>query len=137
FCLRCLGAKPDALTQCWDVYAREGDRDYTQANPHNLCPVFTQEQLASSLRATYLLTPALCVVAIMDVEQLHLNILSALPSDPVVSHHLSSSEDPSWSYGSNGLLHLDNRIYVPEANDLCLCVLHYKHDHPLSGHFGQ
>jgi len=28
-------------------------------------------------------------------------------------------------------------MYVPEADDLCLRVLRYKHDHPLSGHFGQ
>ena len=38
---------------------------------------------------------------------------------------------------STRLLHLDNRIYVPDSNDLCLRVLHYKHDHPLAGHFGQ
>ena len=31
-----LGAKPDALTRCWDVYPKEGDRDYAQVNPHNL-----------------------------------------------------------------------------------------------------
>jgi len=28
-------------------------------------------------------------------------------------------------------------MYVPEADDLCLRVLRYKHDHPLLGHFGQ
>ena len=28
-------------------------------------------------------------------------------------------------------------MYVPEADDLHLRVLKYKHDHPLSGHFGQ
>ena len=28
-------------------------------------------------------------------------------------------------------------MYVPEADDLRLHVLKYKHDHPLSGHFGQ
>ena len=31
----CLGAKPDALTHCWDVYPKEGDRDYACINPHN------------------------------------------------------------------------------------------------------
>ena len=30
-----LGAKPDALTRHWDVYPKEGDRDYTCINPHN------------------------------------------------------------------------------------------------------
>ena len=37
----------------------------------------------------------------------------------------------------NGFLCLDGRIYVPKADDLRLHVLRYKHDHPLSGHFGQ
>jgi len=44
-----LGAKPDSLTRCWDVYLKEGDKDYTQVNPHNFRPVFTSEQLALSL----------------------------------------------------------------------------------------
>ena len=30
-----------------------------------------------------------------------------------------------------------HRMYVPEADDLRLRVLRYKHDHPLSGHFSQ
>ena len=28
-------------------------------------------------------------------------------------------------------------LYSPDSDDLCLQVLWYKHDHPLSGHFGQ
>ena len=28
-------------------------------------------------------------------------------------------------------------VSMSDSNDLCLCVLHYKHDHPLSGHFRQ
>jgi hypothetical protein len=47
-----LGAKPDSLTRCWDVYPKEGDKDYAQVNPHNFRPVFTSKQLASSLRAS-------------------------------------------------------------------------------------
>jgi len=31
-----LGAKPDALTRCWDVYPKEGDRGFAQVNPQNL-----------------------------------------------------------------------------------------------------
>ena len=53
-----LGAKPDALTHHWDVYPKEGDRDYARVNPHNLKPMFTQEQLTSSLRVTILLALA-------------------------------------------------------------------------------
>jgi len=36
FCPGCLRAKPDALTRHWDVYPKEGDRDYARVNPHNL-----------------------------------------------------------------------------------------------------
>jgi hypothetical protein len=46
---RKLGAKLDSLTRRWDIYPKEGDKDYTQVNPHNFRPVFTSEQLASSL----------------------------------------------------------------------------------------
>src|SRR6266481_412489 len=46
---RKLGTKSDALTRRWEVYLKEGNSDYATANPQNLCPVFTSEQLASSL----------------------------------------------------------------------------------------
>ena len=54
-----LGAKPDALTRRWDVYPKGGDSDYSVVNPHNFRPIFTQEQLNASLRATYLREPVL------------------------------------------------------------------------------
>jgi len=54
-----LGAKPDSHTRCWDVYPKEGDKDYAQVNPHNFHPIFTSEQLASSLRASTLAFPVL------------------------------------------------------------------------------
>ena len=44
-----LGSKPDALTRRWDVYPKEGSSNYATVNPHNFRPVFTNEQLASSL----------------------------------------------------------------------------------------
>ena len=44
-----LGTKPDALTRRWDVYLKEGNSDYATVNPQNYRPVFTSEQLASSL----------------------------------------------------------------------------------------
>ena len=37
----------------------------------------------------------------------------------------------------NGLLLLNNRIYVPSASNLHICVLQYNHDHILVRHFGQ
>jgi len=54
-----LGAKLDALTRQWDVYPKEGDSGYARVNPQNLRPVFTQEQLTNSLRATILEFPVL------------------------------------------------------------------------------
>ncbi|KIN97850.1 hypothetical protein M404DRAFT_78300, partial [Pisolithus tinctorius Marx 270] len=69
-----LRAKPDALTRRWDVYPKEGDSGYARVNPQNLRPVFTQEQLAVSLRATYLEYPVLRAVALMDIEKLHNDI---------------------------------------------------------------
>ena len=128
---------PDALTHCWDVYPKEGDRDYAHVNPHNLKPMFTQEQLASSLRATILLAPAICAAVLVDVEQLHKDILTALPADSIAQSHLLDTSDPRWSMDSAGILHLDDRIYVPDSNDLCLRVLHHKHDHLLASHFSQ
>ena len=99
--------------------------------------MFTQEQLASSLRATILLAPAIHAAVIVDIEQLHKDILAALPADSVAQSHLSDTSNPRWSKDSTGLLCLDDRIYVPDTNDLRLRVLRYKHDHPLAGHFGQ
>ena len=37
----------------------------------------------------------------------------------------------------NGLLLLDNRVYIPSASNLCTCVLPYNYNHILAGHFGQ
>ena len=73
----------------------------------------------------------------MDVETLHNNILSALPSDPIAQIHLSDPPDSRWSTNEAGFLHLDDHIYVPDLDGLRLRVLQYHHDHPLSGHFGQ
>ena len=73
----------------------------------------------------------------MDIEQLHKDILTALPADSIAQSHLSDTSNPRWSKDSAGLLHLDNRIYVPDTNDLHLRVLRYKHDHLLASHFGQ
>jgi len=107
-----LGAKPDALTRQWDVYPKEGDSGYARVNPKNLQLVFTQEQLTNSLRATYLEFPVLRAVAIMDVETLHSDILSALPSDPIAQIHLADPPDSRWSTDEAGFLRLDGRIYI-------------------------
>ena len=62
-----------------------------------------------------------------------------ITSNPLASVHLSMSKpsDSCWSIDSNGFLHLNDHIYVPDADDLRLHVLQYKYDHLLSRHFGQ
>src|ERR1700722_426907 len=64
----------------WDVYPKEGDSDYARANPQNLRPVFTNEQLESSLRASSYAKPILRPVNIMDINQLHKDIYAAQQS---------------------------------------------------------
>ena len=130
-----LGTKLDTLTRRWDVYPKEGERSYAAVNPHDFRPVFTNEQLASSLRATVLYTPVLRATTIMDLETLHSDIHSPLHSDPAISEQLSNPI-LRWTIDPMGLLHLDNCIYIPDSKNLWLRVLQYKHDHPISGHFG-
>ena len=132
-----LGTKPDALTRRWDVYLKEGGSGYAAVNPHNFKPIFTSEQLSASLRATYLFDPILRSVSTIDVEQLHRDILAALPTDPVASDQLARTPmNPRWTKDSDGFLRLDDRIYIPSSDDLRLRILRYKHDHILSGHYG-
>ena len=131
-----LGAKPDALTRRWDVYAKEGGNDYAKVNPQNFRPVFSQEQLSTSLRATSLISTVVRGASIMDVEQLHKDIQIGYATDPITSAQLPQPSDTKWTL-SEGLLLLNNRIYVPDAAELRLRVIRNKHDHPLAGHFGQ
>jgi hypothetical protein len=63
-----LGEKPDSLTRRADYYLKGGDRDFVLANPQNLRPVFTQEHLATSLRATRLQPVVSDAVALVDVS---------------------------------------------------------------------
>jgi hypothetical protein len=132
-----LGTKPDALTRRWDVYLKEGGSGYASVNPQNCRPMFSQEQLTSSLRATYLAPILLRSATVLDLDQLHLDIKDALAEDLLASKHLANSSDPRWTLAEDGFLRHDGKIYVPEANNLRLRVLQYKHDHVLAGHFGQ
>ena len=103
-----LSAKPDTLTRHWDIYPKEGDSGYPQINPQNFWLVFMQEQLSASLCATYLKYPVLQAVTIMDIEKLHSNILSALPSDPITQTHLKYTSQPQWCVDDAGFLRLDD-----------------------------
>jgi len=71
----------------------------------------------------------------MDLNTLYQDILSALPSNPIATKHIST--DSQWSTDPNNLLLLNNRIYIPSAGNLCTCVLQYNHDHILARYFGQ
>jgi len=121
FCPGRLSTKPDALTRRWDVYPKGGNTGYATVNPHNFKPIFTQEQLAASIRAMVLLFPSLYAATVVDLDTLHQDILSALPSDPIATKHISA--DGQWSMDLNGLLLLNNRIYVLSAGNLHTRVL--------------
>src|SRR5882724_1994266 len=114
-----------------------GNSDYARVNPQKYHPVFTSEQLASSLRATTLSIPILHGSLIMDAERLHSNIQSQLQDDLISAEHLDNQSDPKWTLDPNGLLRHLGRIYVPNSGNLQLRVLQYSHDHLLAGHFGQ
>src|SRR5882724_5487878 len=84
---RKFGTKPDALTRRWDIYLKEESSDYASVNPQNFHPVFTSEQLASSLQATTLTITALRGSLIMNAKQLHTDIRTQLREDPVSKEH--------------------------------------------------
>lgn len=121
-----LGEKPDALTRRWDVYPKEGDSGYARVNPHNFRPIFTQEQLAASLRATILLEPVLRASHMMDIPTLHDDIKAALKSDPTALEHTNPDPDSRWSRSEDGFLRLNNRIYYGAQNSCCV-MSHWSH----------
>lgn len=117
-----LSTKPDSLTRQWDIYLKEGDRNYAQVNPHNLQPIFSQKQLTSFLHAMALISPTLCVSTITDIEILHNNILESLPHDPLAIEQLENiGSDSCWTQDNSGLLQLNKqkkKIYIPDSNNL-------------------
>ena len=76
-----LGAKPNSLTRQWDIYPKEGDSTYSTVNPHNFWPIFTTEQLCTSLQLLTLANPVLHAGMIIDTELLHEKIISATSTD--------------------------------------------------------
>ena len=73
----------------------------------------------------------------MDLERLHNDIRLSLPLDPISAAHLPIPTNPKWTIDDSGLLHYNNRIFVPNSADLQLKILQNKHAHILAGHFGQ
>ena len=78
---------------------------------------------------------------LLDLEQLRLDIIDALPVDPVSAQHLaelpSDESDSPWSTTTSGLLLSEGKVFVPNVGDLRTRVLKERHDHPLAGHPGQ
>ena len=134
-----------------DYYLKGGDRDYTLANPQNFRPMFSQEQLTTSLHATHLRKVALHAASIFDTSiplidstALLEDIKSAYAVDPTAIWELNlclnGTPSPRFSVSHLGLLLLDHHVYVPEyrpnRGNLHTHVLQEKHDHPTTGHFG-
>src|SRR5882672_6603492 len=92
-----LNAKADCLTCRHDVYAKEGGSNYASANPHNFRPLFTLEQLASSLQANYYAAPIVRAAIIMDTERLYADITTGQLNDEVSRQKLSDIATPSDS----------------------------------------
>jgi hypothetical protein len=111
-----LGGKPDALTRQWDVYPKGRDSGFASINPNNTRPIFTQEQLETSLQATSLLPISLQAAELVDVQSLYNDIQSALKSNPITKNFVKGA-DPRWT-SRNGFILLDHQIYVPDQNDL-------------------
>jgi len=120
-----LGEKPDSLTRHADYYLKSGDRDFALANPQNLRPVFSQEQLATSLRATHLQSVATAAaslvdssIPILDAAALVDDIKVGLTIDPIAKREyercISNNPSPCFLLASTGLLLLDRRVYVPD-----------------------
>jgi hypothetical protein len=94
-----LSEKPDTLTWCADYYLKRGDRDYMLANPQNLCPVFMQEQPATSLHTTLLHVVVLDAAALVDssipiinATTLTEDIKSAYLDNLIMKHKYNSAQ---------------------------------------------
>jgi hypothetical protein len=139
-----LNLKTDILSRRSDVYPY--DADYSKKNPTNLQPIFSTDQIDASLRATYYLPIAAKATLIMDTDQLLKDILNAQKEDQFsidksilfnnVDKNLNNDEE-NWNRNEQGFVCFQNRIYVPDLQNLRLRVLQSKHDHILSGHLGQ
>ncbi len=123
---------------------KRGDSQYAAVNPHNFRPVFTQEQLSTSLHATFLEGPTLRASAIMDIDKLHSDIKQAQLSDSAASEGFrqATSSTPHFSLSVVHRMNQTSSVLITasmswDSEDLRLRVLQNNHDHILAGHFGQ
>jgi hypothetical protein len=93
------------------------------ANPQNLCPIFTQEHLATSLHATCLHKVALDAaslidssIPILDSAALLEDIKAGLIIDPLANRELEQclkgSPSPHFTLSSSGLLLMDRVMFL-------------------------
>ena len=104
-----LNVKVDSMTCHYDVYAKRGDNSFAATNPHNFCPVFTDQQLVASLQATSLSTVCASASLLMDSASLHVAILSSLNSDVYMQDQFSdlnsaNSKPSPWTSDDHGFL---------------------------------
>ena len=120
-----LSEKPDSLTCQVDYYLKGGDRDYMLANLQNLHPVFSQEQLTTSLHTTRLQDIASDTAALVNLPIPFVNtaalvedIKEGLLVNPIAKGELNLCVKGSPSMHSllspSGLLLMDSCVYVPD-----------------------
>jgi len=108
-----------------DYYLKGGDRDFALANPQNLRPIFSQEQLSASLLATRLQEVASDAAALvdssiplLDTAALIDDIKISLTIDPLAKRELdrcvANNPSPRFLLAPTGLLLLDRHVYVPD-----------------------
>ena len=118
FCPGKLGAKPDALTCCPDMYPKGGEKDYLSINLQNYQPVFNEEQFTMSLCTTALQLIVNQAFQVINSDQLHKDILNSLKTNKFTQNILSAPIPPNscYSLSNSGLLLLNHHIYVPNIS---------------------
>ena len=82
--------------------------------------MFTQEQLATSLRASYLLAPVLRAVHLADTPAIHADILASLPSNSFAQEIIKglqseASSKVGWSLEGSSYLRKCHK-HAPEES---------------------
>jgi len=117
----------DALSRREDVCptASEGGSSYAANNPDNIKPLLQPQHLRGAM--------------IYEPDELLSDLRKAQELDPAVQAIVQKIQtDKSTSYTiKEGLLFLDERIYVPSEDSLKLRILRSRHDHPTAGHPGR
>src|SRR5260370_476959 len=129
-----LGAKPDALTCCWDRYS---DR----TKECNVQPIFSSQQVDNLVlwaQTSTLEEPDSRTMEVMDLDQLIDSIKKALKLDSLaisMCQELDKATHPEGWELTGGTLWFWGWLYVLDQENLRLQVIHNHYDHPSAGHF--